>query len=149
MIEFGRGTRLLAPLGDPRLVRVAPSRRGADPGGTDIAGGLTTALSLMPPRDEKRIVLLSDGNETDGSATAELPALVEQGVRLYAAAPPPSSAGRFAIVDFQAPSPVRTHASFALRLDILSEAPGPARLASGCSATARNWAIVRSRSSRD
>ncbi len=126
VLEFGRSTHLLAPLGDPRLVRVDPSRIGTDPGGTDIAGGLTTALSLLPPQDEKRIVLLTDGNETDGSATAELPALVEQGARLYAAAPPPSSAGRVAIVDFQAPTPVRAHASFALRLDILSEARAPA-----------------------
>jgi Ca-activated chloride channel family protein len=126
VLEFGRSTHLLAPLGDPRLVRVDPSRIGTDPGGTDIADGLTTALSLLPPQDEKRIVLLTDGNETEGSATAELPALVEQGARLYAAAPPPSSAGRVAIVDFQAPTPVRAHASFALRLDILSEARAPA-----------------------
>ncbi len=126
VLEFGRRTRLLAPLGDPRLVRADPSRSGADPGGTDIAGGLTTALSLLPAQDEKRIVLLSDGNETDGNAAAELPALVERGVRLYAAAPPPSAAGRVAIVDFQAPTPVRAHASFALRLDVLSEARTPA-----------------------
>jgi len=126
VLEFGRGTRLLAPLGDPRLVRIAPSRSGTDPGGTDIAGGLTSALGLLPPGDEKRIVLLSDGNETAGSAAVELPALIEQGVRLYAAAPPSSSAGRVAIVDFEAPSPVRAHSSFALRLDILSEATVPA-----------------------
>ena len=80
----------------------------------------------MPPEDEKRIVLLSDGNETASNAAAELPALVEQGVRLYAATPPPSSAGRVAIVDFEAPTPVRAHSSFALRLDILSEARVPA-----------------------
>jgi len=126
VLEFGRGTRLLAPLGDPRLVRADPSRTGADSGGTDIAGALTTALGLLPARDEKRIVLLTDGNETAGSAMAELPALVEQGARLYAAAPPPSAAGRVAIVDFQAPSPVRAHASFALSLDVLSEARVPA-----------------------
>src|SRR5579864_6002603 len=126
VMEFGRSTRLLAPLGDPRLVRVEPVRAGADPGGTDIAGGLTAALSLLPPQDEKRIVLLTDGNETDGSASAELPALVEQGARLYAATPPSSAAGRVAIVDFQAPTPVRAHASFALRLDVLSEARAPA-----------------------
>ena len=64
-------------------MRVDPSRSGTDPGGTDIAGGLTSALSLLPPEDEKRIVLLSDGNETAGSAVAELPPMVEQGVRLY------------------------------------------------------------------
>jgi len=126
VLEFGRSTRLLAPLGDPRLMHVDPSRSGADPGGTDIAASLTTALSLMPPQDEKRIVLLTDGNETDGDARAELPALVEQQARLYTEAPPPSAAGRVAIVDFEAPSPVRAHASFALRLDVLSEARAPA-----------------------
>jgi len=135
VLEFGRTTRLLAQLGDPRLVRIKPSRDEAEPGGTDIAGALTAALSLLPAQDEKRVVLLTDGNETDGSATTEVPALVEQGARLYAAVPPPSSAGRVAIVDFAAPSPVRAHASFALRLDVLSEAHAPAaariRLSSG------------------
>lgn len=135
VLQFGRGTRLAMPLSDPRLVRVTPSRVGTDPGGTDIAGALTTALSLMPQQDEKRIVLLTDGNETEGNAAAELPALSEQGVRVYAETPPPSSAGRVAIVDFQAPSPVRAHSSFALRLDVLSEAHAPAptriRLTSG------------------
>jgi Mg-chelatase subunit ChlD len=126
VLEFGRSTHLLAPLGDPRLVRVNPVRAGADPGGTDIASGLTAALGLMPPEDEKRIVLLTDGNETGGDATAELPALIEQGVHLYAAVPPPSGTGRVAIVDFQGPSPVRAHSSFALRLDVLSEARVPA-----------------------
>ncbi len=135
VLEFGRTTRLLAPLGDPRLVSIRPARAAADPGGTDLAGALTAALSLLPAGDEKRVVLFTDGNETDGSAAAELPALVEQGVRLYADAPPPSAAGRVAIVDFAAPSPVRAHASFALRLDVLSEARAPAagriRLSSG------------------
>jgi Ca-activated chloride channel homolog len=126
VLEFGRGTRLVAPLEDPRLARLDLARTGIDPGGTDIASALTGALSLLPAEDEKRIVLLTDGNETVGHADAESPALVEQGARLYAAAPPPSSQGRVAVVDFQAPTPVREHASFALRLDVLSEARTPA-----------------------
>src|SRR5260370_8592929 len=119
VLEFGRSTHLLAPLGDPRLVRVDPSRIGTDPGGTDIAGGLTTPLNLLPPPDQQRIMLLTDGNETDGSATAEFPALVEQGARLYAAAPPASSAGRGRVVGFQAAAPVAAAARFPLRLELL------------------------------
>jgi Ca-activated chloride channel family protein len=126
VLEFGRTTRLVAPLGDPRMAHSTAARTGIDPGGTDIAAALTTALSLLPPRAEKRIVLLSDGNETQGHAADELPALIEQGARLYAATPPPSSSGRVALVEFQAPTPVREHASFALRLDVLSEARAPA-----------------------
>jgi hypothetical protein len=67
VLQFGRSTRLAMPLSDPRLVRIAPSREGTDPGGTDIAGALTTALSLMPPEDDKRIVLLTDGGRTAGA----------------------------------------------------------------------------------
>ena len=34
------------------------------------------------------MLLLSDGNETQGDALAVLPALVEQGVQVFTAAPP-------------------------------------------------------------
>lgn len=126
VLEFGRGARLVSPMGDPRLARVATSRSGAGPGGTNIASALTTALGLMPRRDEKHIVLLTDGNQTEGHAAGELPSLIEQGARVYPLTPPPSSSDRVALVDFEAPSPVREHSSFALRLDVLSEARVPA-----------------------
>ena len=86
---FGRDARLLAPLTDPRLL--GHFGDGVDGGATNIAGALTTAESLFAPEADKRIVLLSDGNETEDSAMAELPAMLEDGVRIFAAAPPPSA----------------------------------------------------------
>lgn len=120
VILFGRNAELVSPPGDPRLVRLEGA--GVDPGATDIASALTMAASLFPARSEKRLVLLSDGNETAGHALDQVPALVESGVRVYAGAPPPSSSGRIAVTDFASPDPVRAHSSFALRLDIESEA---------------------------
>jgi Ca-activated chloride channel family protein len=123
VIGFGRDAQLLAPPSDPRVLTLAAA--GADTGATDIAGALTTAAGVFPPIDEKRLVLLSDGVETANSALDELPALAEAGVRVFTAAPPPSAVARIALTGFDAPSTVHAQTSFALDLDIASEASHP------------------------
>ena len=60
-------------------------------------------------------MLLSDGNETEDSAMAEVPAMLEDGVRIFAAAPPPSATERIALTDFYAPDTVRADQRFALQ----------------------------------
>lgn len=120
VLGFGRDVRLLAPLGDPRLAgRLAEN---AEAGATDIADALGVAAGLFPAEVEKRLVLLSDGNETQGSALTELPALAEQGIRIFADAPPPSATNRIALTAFDAPATVRANSSFAFHVDIQSEA---------------------------
>ena len=101
IIGFGRDARLLAPLSDPRLL--GNFGDGADAGATNIAGALTAAESLFAPEADKRIVLLSDGNETEDSAMTEVPAMLEDGVRIFAAAPPPSATERIAVTNFFCP----------------------------------------------
>jgi Ca-activated chloride channel homolog len=123
VIGFGRDAQLVAPLNDPRLL--ALSATAADAGATDIAGALTTAAGIFPLADEKRLILLSDGVETENSAIDELPALSEEGVRVYTAAPPPSASARIAFTSFGAPSTVHAETSFALHFDIASEARHP------------------------
>jgi Mg-chelatase subunit ChlD/uncharacterized membrane protein len=123
LIGFGRDASLLTPLQDPRM----PARNTAevDPDATDLAGALTTALGIFPENEEKRLVLLTDGNETEGQVLDELPAMAQAGVRIFTGAPPPSAIARVAITSFQAPSVVRADTSFALHLDIESEARVP------------------------
>ncbi len=123
VISFGRDTHLTAPLGDPRLL--GPSDQPVDSGGTNLEAALTTALGIFPADAEKRIVLLSDGSQTEGNAMAEVPALAEDGVRIYAAAPPPSGLTRVAVTALAGPDLVRAYSRFALRLDIESEAHEP------------------------
>ena len=123
IIGFGRDARLLAPLSDPRLV--GHFGDGADAGATNIAGALTAAESLFAPEADKRIVLLSDGNETEDSAMTEVPAMVEDGVRIFAAAPPPSATERIAVTNFFAPESVRADQRFAFRIDVESESQSP------------------------
>src|ERR1700689_4869468 len=128
IIGFGRDARLLAPLSDPRLL--GHFGDGADAGATNIAGALTAAESLFAPEADKLIVLLSDGNETEDSAMSEVPAMLEDGVRIFAAAPPPPATERIAVTNFSAPDTVRADQRFAFRIDIESEsrAPGGATL---------------------
>src|ERR1039457_3390525 len=123
IVGFGRDARLLAPLTDPRLL--GHFGDGADGGATNIAGALTAAESLFAPEADKRIVLLSDGNETEDSATAEVPAMLEDGVRIFATAPPPSATERIAVTNFYSPDTVRADQRFAFRIDVDSESQSP------------------------
>ena len=70
-------------------------------------------------------MLLSDGNETEDSATAEVPAMLEDGVRIFAAAPPPPATERIAVTDFYSPDTVRADQRFAFRIDVDSESQSP------------------------
>ena len=123
VIGFGRDARLGAGLSDPRLLenyRMRPDR-----GATDIAAGLTAAQSLFSADADRRILLLSDGNQTRGSAAAEIAALVDDGTRIYTAAPPPSATARVALTGFHAPQNLRAEQQFSFALEIESEAPDP------------------------
>jgi Mg-chelatase subunit ChlD len=120
VIGFGRDSRLISPLGDPRLA--TGEGPAADPNATDIAGALTTAQGVFPAGDEKRLLILSDGDETTGHALDELPGAAQQGIRIFTMAPPPPAAARIALTDFQAPEAVRADTSFALHLGIENEA---------------------------
>jgi Ca-activated chloride channel homolog len=123
IIGFGRDAGLLAPLQNPRMP--AQHRTNIDPNGTELAGALTTALAVFPDDEEKRLVLLTDGNETEGEVLDEVPAMAQAGVRIFTAVPPPSAIARVAIISFEAPAVVRAETSFALHLDIQSEARVP------------------------
>jgi len=101
VLGFGRDARLLSPPEEPRMS--LRNFGGVDPNGTDIGGALTTALGIFPRADEKRLVLLTDGNETQGRVLDELPAMTQEGVRVFTAAPPPSAFPRVAITAFDAP----------------------------------------------
>jgi len=123
LIGFGRDVKLLAPIGDPRLV--GKIKATADGGATDIGSAMIAALGLFPDAADKRLVLLSDGNQTQGDAMAEAPALADDGVRIYAAAPPPSALRRVSLTALKAPGTVRAYERFGVGIDIESEAGAP------------------------
>jgi Mg-chelatase subunit ChlD/uncharacterized membrane protein len=123
VIGFGRDVKLLAPLGDPRLL--AFGRGAADGGASDIEAAMVAATGLFPDAADKRLVLLTDGNQTQGDAVAQAQAMAADGVRIYAAAPPPSTLNRVALTALRAPSSVHANERFVLRIEIQSEAKQP------------------------
>jgi Mg-chelatase subunit ChlD/uncharacterized membrane protein len=126
ILGFGRDVRMLSPMGDPRLVTMAPIAADAD--ATDIAEALTAADSLFSPEADKRIFLLSDGNQTIGDAATEVPALVENHVRVFSAIPPVSTTRRVALTGFEAPGAVRANQRFTFHIAIESEAARPVKI---------------------
>jgi Ca-activated chloride channel homolog len=123
VVDFGRNAQLSAGLDNPRVLQTVPAK--IDPGATDIAGALTAGSVIFPAEAEKKILLLSDGNETQGDALGVLPALVEQGIQVFTDAPPATELKRIAINSFEAPDPVRAHLNFALQIAIESDADTP------------------------
>ena len=126
ILGFGRDMRMLFPMGDPRLVSI-PSL-SADSGATDIGEALTAADSLFSPDADKRIFLLSDGNQTVGDASSEVPALLENNVRVFSASPPGSTTQRVALTGFEAPGAVRANQRFTFHIAIESEAAQPVKI---------------------
>jgi Mg-chelatase subunit ChlD/uncharacterized membrane protein len=125
VIGFGRDASLLAPLQNPMVSAPVQNPVAVDPDGTDLAGALTTALGIFPDNEEKRLVVMTDGNETEEHVLDEVPAMTQAGVRVFTVVPPPSAIARVAITAFEAPAVVRAQTSFALHLDIESEARAP------------------------
>ncbi len=126
VLGFGRDVRMLSAMGDPRLLTMP--QVAADAGATDIGEALTAADSLFSPEADKRILLLSDGNQTLGDAAAEIPALVENNLRVFSAAPPVSATQRVALTGFAAPGAVRANQRFTFHIAIESEAPAPVKI---------------------
>ncbi len=126
ILGFGRDVRMLFPMGDPRLLTMPPI--SADSGATDIGEALSAADSLFSPEADKKIYLLSDGNQTVGDAASEVAALLGNKVRVFSATPPLSTTQRVALTGFEAPEAVRANQRFTFRIAIESEAPQPLKI---------------------
>src|SRR5208337_1135376 len=59
------------------------------------------------------------------SAMTEVPAMLEDGVRIFAAAPPPSATERIAVTNFFSTDAVRADQRFSVRIEVESEAQDP------------------------
>jgi Mg-chelatase subunit ChlD len=55
---------------------------------TDLSRAIDSAMALFPSEGERRLLLLTDGNETRGDSRRQVPWLRAEGVRVDAAVPP-------------------------------------------------------------
>lgn len=99
----GAGTPLPAP----------PEGQGSE---TNIARALERAFALYPEGGEKRLVLLTDGNETQGLAKRHIALARRMGVKVFPVIPPSGQHPEVSLEKFVAPPLVREGSAFTLRL---------------------------------
>jgi Mg-chelatase subunit ChlD len=85
---------------------------------TDISRALETALLLLPPDTERRLLLLSDGNETRGSALSMIPRARRSQTRIYAAVPPHAGGADIAVQKVLVPPLVAEGTVFPVRVTL-------------------------------
>ena len=78
LVVFGRDAAVELPPRKSFPFETINSRVNRD--GTDLAKGLSLAAAMLPEGNQGRVVLISDGNETDSNVTAVLDDLKSRGV---------------------------------------------------------------------
>jgi uncharacterized membrane protein len=87
---------------------------------TDLAAGLRLAAAILPTDSERRIVLLTDGQQNLGDALQEAQLLQQEGIRLDVM-PLPAFNGQEARIDqLSAPTELRTNERFLLHATLYS-----------------------------
>jgi hypothetical protein len=118
-LAFGRHADVVSwPSSPPSVVSVASAR--VDPGATRIAAGIEAALPLCPEGSEKKLVLVSDGNETVGDARRAAELARQMGVRVDAVAPVPIGSNAIVIEKLVMPPLVRQGSTFPIRIVLRS-----------------------------
>jgi len=95
VVAFAKDATVVAPPAPPHTVDIANVQITTS--ATDIGQGLETAMALLAPDAEHRLLLISDGNETRGDSLAKVARARQSGVRVYAAVPPHLSAADLAV----------------------------------------------------
>ncbi len=118
-LSFASDTTLLIPPGPPTSVSVAVDPDEAHPGGgTNIAEALERVFALYPEQAQKRLLLMTDGNETTGSARQHLALARQMGVSIFPVIPPSGQQPEISLEKFVTPPLAREGSVFTLRLVI-------------------------------
>jgi len=131
MLSFAADTALLLPPGaptqetfpDPSVLTALPGQGGA----TNIAKAIERAFALYPESAEKRLLLLTDGNETTSAARRHIALARQMGVKIFPVIPPSGQHPEVSLEKFIAPPLVREGSVFGLRLVVRNGNPQPVR----------------------
>jgi Mg-chelatase subunit ChlD len=129
VLAFGSRAEVVAWPGEtlPQL-RFRPG--SVDPGGTRIAAAIDAAAPLCPEGTERKVVLITDGNENLGDARSSAAFAARAGVRLYPVVPGISPGEGIEFEKVIAPPLVREGSVFPVRVVVrnLEGQPREARL---------------------
>lgn len=123
---FGEELKVDTALAQDR--RPEPVRATVKDGATDLAGALRSAAVLLPTEGSRRIVLFTDGVETEGDARSAAADLSDQGVAVDVV---PSATGRGpdAVAEgVRVPATARVGENLQATIVVRANAAGPAQL---------------------
>lgn len=130
LITFDSQARLVMPAARrPEFITVTEDMENAlkpndDPRGqTNIADAIRVALSVYPDGVEKRAILLTDGNETEGNVEAAALMAKGQGVSLFTVPVPPPEAKDVLVSRLDIPTEAKAEVSFPVVAQVVSSHP--------------------------
>jgi Ca-activated chloride channel family protein len=128
LVTFAKRPRAV-PLADdekkaPEIARHGPGLGGA----TDIASALQLAYGLFPEGYLRRMVVLSDGVQTDGDLLAEANRARSYGVKLYTVPYRRPVPGEVAVRDLRVPDKIHEGETFDVHAQIFSSVPQNVKL---------------------
>ncbi len=126
LLTFGTDTRIEHPFGRNDPVE-GEATAGLDER-TNISDALEMAASLFPPGAPKRIVLISDGNQTAGDVMRAAEVVAAQGVQVDIVPLLAEPGVDAAVVEVAPPSALRAEESFEVRVTVASTTRGEAVL---------------------
>jgi Mg-chelatase subunit ChlD len=130
-LSFAAEAHVLVPLGGATDVMLPPETLPRAPAGegdgTNIARALERAFSLYPQEAEKRLLLLTDGNETTGAARRLIALARQMGVKIFPVIPPSAPHPEVSLGKLIVPSLVHEGSTFSLRLVVHNGNETPVR----------------------
>ena len=120
VLSFAGETALVVPPGDPAgvnptLEALQKPLEGVT-GGTHVARALERALALYPEEAEKRLLLITDGNETEGMAKQHIALARRMEVKIFPVIPPSGQHPEISLEKFITPPLVREGSAFNVRM---------------------------------
>lgn len=125
LVTFAGDAARVAPIEDAAPV---VARREEEVPRTRLDGAVGLAASLFPPGHLRRLVVVSDGIETEGDVLTLAPDLFERGVRVHAVPVTDAPAREVAITGIDAPDTLRVGQPFALHVGLFATAATRVRL---------------------
>jgi Mg-chelatase subunit ChlD len=126
VVVFGAEGSIEASVGARLELQKVLSVVGGDH--TDLAGAIRLGAAAFPDAGQKRLVVLTDGNENLGDALQALASTLPLGITLDAVALGSARAGDAAIQRLSLPSTVKRGQTFEAKIFVLSDTDRPAML---------------------
>ena len=132
-VAFAEQARMFASIDDLSSVLVSRQQHTDDPaaiaqGATDIERGLRAALSAFGPFHERRVVLISDGRQTQGDLWRMLPRLQSEKVHVFTMPAPVATTSDAWVDAIVAPDGVRMQEPVNLIVRVVATAAMPAHV---------------------